>query len=173
VPTLTSEQKLAMVGVVGLGALAIALLAFGGTANASTGTGGPAVDPNSARGQAAIALAAAIQADGGYQGTQAGLVIAYETAVSQATGGLQVDAGYPGQNVMASLRADLTNMGTNASTGTTYASQYPLVYSIATYPWLAAGTAGAIGGGGWEQGNVPAVFVNNSAAWTAGTTVGT
>ena len=85
--------------------------------------------------------------------------------MNAATQGLQVDAGYPGRNVMASLQNDLNAMGTDASTGTTYASKYPLVFSIATYPWTAAG--------GWTSGNVPAAFVNNTAAWTGGTTVGT
>jgi hypothetical protein len=135
-------------GVVGLGAVAITLLALSGTASAVTNT----LDPNSARGQAATALAAAIQAAGGYEGSEASLVVAYEQAA-----GLSVDAGYPGTQVMSSLQSDLAAMGTSSS--------YPLVGTLTQYPWTAAA--------GWTSGNVPAAFVNNSAAWTAGTTVGT
>jgi hypothetical protein len=152
---LTEPHKLAILGVVGLGAAVLAIMALSGTASAATNAGtGTSLSPtDGGRGQAATALAAAIQAAGGYKGTEASLVVAYETAA-----GLTVDAGYPGTNVMTALRTDLAAMG-NAST-------YPIVGTLALYRWTAAG--------GWASGNVPPAFADGSgAAWSAGTAVGT
>jgi hypothetical protein len=155
---LTPNQKLAIGAVVGVGVLGAIMLASG---KAQAATNPPAnLDPNSTEGQAAIALAAQIQNDGGYRGdTQASLVTAFENAV-----GLAAD-GYPGTLVMTRLRQDLTAMGTDGTGGQTYVAEYPLVSSIATYPWLASA--------GWTSGNVPSQFVNNAAAWTGGSAVGT
>jgi hypothetical protein len=149
---LTSNQKLALVSGIGVAAMVgLALLLSSSTANAAPNATSttPTLDPNSARGQAATALASAIQTAGGYCGTQKAAVIQYEQAA-----GLTVDAGYPGTNVMTSLRADLAAMGTTSS--------YPLIGTIATYPWTAAA--------GWASGNVPAAFADGSGtAWNAGT----
>lgn len=164
-----SKHKLAIIGVLGLGAVAIGLLAASGTANAATNPSSPAaLDPTSTRGQAAIALASAIQTAGGYEGSQGAAVAAYQSAA-----GLAVD-GYPGTNTMTQLGVDLAAMGTNSSTGQTYSATYPLIGTLAKYDWTSST--------GWVSGNVPATFVNNSAAWMGtgtsysnwnGTTVGT
>ena|ERR1700722_6497511 len=166
---LTNEQKLVAGGAVGILAIA-ALLYMSSNASAATTPGnsaGPTLDPTSTRGQAAIALAAAIQAAGGYSASESALVVAYETAA-----GLSVDAGFPGTQVMTSLRADLAAISAFCAISTNNCtngmSDYPTVGSLAVYPWTSAA--------GWVAGNVPAAFVGSSATdgskW-AGTTVGT
>lgn len=148
---MTPTQRLAMYGVVGLGATVLVLLAISGTANAAAPAPAGMNPTDGGRGQAATALASAIQTAGGYQGSQASLVVAYEQAA-----GLSVDAGLPGAQVMSTLRDDLAAMGTS--------STYPLIGTIAVYPWT----------GGWTSGNVPAAFADNTgSAWSAGTAVGT
>ena len=166
---LTNEQKLVTGAAVGIGAIAL-LLYLSSNASAAQGGAnptGPTLDPTSTRGAAAIALAAAIQAANGYSASESALVIAYEQAA-----GLSVDAGYPGTQVMTTLRSDLAAIAAfcaiTANNCTNGPNDYPLVGSIAVYPWTAAG--------GWTTGNVPAAFVGSSASdgskW-AGTTVGT
>ena len=162
---LTNEQKLVAGGAVGIGAIAL-LLYLSSNASAATNPGnsaGPTLDPTSTRGAAAIALAAAIQAAGGYSASEASLVVAYEQAA-----GLSVDAGFPGTQVMTSLRADLAAISAFCAISTNNCtngmSDYPTVGSLAVYPWTTAG--------GWTAGNVPAAFVGDGSAW-AGTTVGT
>lgn len=146
---LTKDQKVLLVGGTGVAAVAIILL-MSGSANAANAA---TLDPNSARGQAATALAAAIQSAGGYCGSQSSLITAYQTAAGAAGASMAVD-GYPGSLTITTLRQDLAAMGTTSS--------YPIVGTVGLYPWTAAG--------GWTTGNVPAAFADNSgAAWTNST----
>jgi hypothetical protein len=145
---MTGTEKMALGSLVGLGALVALAFAFSKTAQAASGT--PATSssgnaPNqtatsssglqasSTRGQAAIALANALNASGQYCLSQQSLVMAYQNSI-----GVTAD-GFPGSVTMNALVGDIGAM--SGQTGV------PSAPSLTIYPWTA--------GQGWGNSNAP------------------
>lgn len=143
--------KVAIGAVAIVGIVAIVLYARNASAATAPGGGGTGPSPSPAgisptdggRGQNATALANAIQTGGGYCASSIPAIKAYQTSA-----GLNAD-GLPGPLTMNALKSDLATMG----------SSFPLVGTIAIYPWT----------GGWTNGNVPAAFADNTGTtWSSG-----
>lgn len=147
---MTSGEKVVLIGVGAAVVLGIFLL----TRQASAAQGAPgATGATGAAGQTTRAAAASAMAQklaaNGYCQADSGTYTTYQQAA-----GLPKQDGYPGTDTMTALAGDL-GVAATAIPG-------PGGTALALYPWKGPGEAGAVGGGGWVSGNVPAAFVNGS-----------
>jgi hypothetical protein len=152
---MTGNEKMALGSLVGLGTLIALAFAFSkvasaaGSAPATTASGNApnqtaastptGLQASSARGQAAIALANALNSAGQYCLSQSPLVTAYQSQL-----GITAD-GYPGAVTMNALVADIGAM--QGQTGV------PSAPTLTIYPWTA--------GQGWGNSNAPALAQYN------------